>query len=111
MIDAKDINLIGNICRSEGYLDPQGVMGNAGEITVNGSDVVSVGILRVYGRKGFFKLVKTADGKVVKVIMTKQDKKAHKWMDEQTAGMRHPTFSSLGGGFTSVVWKDFPETN
>ena len=74
----------------------------------NRAEVVAVGLLRMYGRSGLQRLVRTTAGIVVKVPMTKQDKTARNWMDCKTSGMYAPTDSAMAGGFTAVVWKDCP---
>ena len=76
--NAKDVTLTGTVCQTAGHLDPQGVMGKGEEVKVNRADVVAVGLLRVYGRSGLQRLVRTTAGTVVKVSMTKQDKTARK---------------------------------
>jgi hypothetical protein len=96
--------LKGFVCCSAGSMDPQGVMGNCGDIELDPKDVVAFGLLKVYGKSGLFTLVRTSDGKTVKIILARQNKTSQKWIKDRRKGMRKPSYPNEG--FTSTAWKD-----
>lgn len=103
------IEITGTVCVSGGHLDPQGVMGSAGDTKICSQDITEIGLLRVYGKNGNQTLVKTRDGKTIKVVVSKQLKEAKKFLNDSTRGMFGPTFADLNGQFTAINWKKLSE--
>lgn len=80
-------------------------MGFAGPAEVTPADVVAIGRLKVYGRSGCLTLLKLADGRMVRVTVSKLPKDARKWVEKASTGCANPNFGHLAGGFTAVLWK------